>query len=145
MTGREWWGSVRDAASQIGAAEARLAALREPRGSGGHGVGSGIGDPTGRWAVQLAEAEASETKVVRALEQVVGDGLAACHRIGVIMDSQAAALVMESYYVDCLTWDKVADRAHVSRGTAIGIRKRAVELTDEVGIAHLVHGWACPE
>lgn len=144
MTGREWWDSVRDASSQIGAAEARLAALREPRGSGGHGVGSGVGDPTGRWAVQLADAEARLSKVVRELERVVGDGLAACSRVGAMMGQEAAA-VMEGYYIDCLTWEDVAYRCHVSASTARRIRDQALELTDVVGIAHLVHGWDCPE
>lgn len=140
MTGAEWWDSVRDAASQIGHAEARMAALREPRGSGGHGIGSGIGDPTGRWAIEICDNEEYLCRVTRELEGTVGDGLAACSRIGAMM-GQLDADVMEAYYIDCQTWRDVAYRCHVSESTAKRIRARAVELTDEVGIAHLVHGW----
>ena len=140
MTGAEWWDSVRDAASQIGHAEARMAALREPRGSGGHGIGSGIGDPTGRWAIAIADSERDLAMTVREMEGTVGDGLAACSRVGAIM-GQLAAEVMEARYIDCLTWEGVAYRCHVSESTAKRIRKDVVELTDEVGIVHLVHGW----
>lgn len=140
MTGAEWWEQVRRAASDIGHAESRLAALRMPRGSGGHGVGSGIGDPTGRWAIEIADSEARLSATVRELEGVVGDGLVACGRVGAMI-GQLAASVMEAYYVDCLTWDDVAEREHVSKRTAIRLRDRAVELTDVVGIAHMVHGW----
>lgn len=140
MTGAEWWDSVRDAASQIGHAEARMAALREPRGSGGHGIGSGIGDPTGRWAIEICNAEEDLCRVTRELEGIVGDGLAACSRIGAMM-GQLAADVMEARYIDCLTWGDVAYRCHVSESTSKRIRRDAVELTDEVGIVHMVHGW----
>ena len=140
MTGEEWWEQVRRAASDIGHAESRLAALRMPRGSGGHGVGSGIGDPTGRWAIEIADSEARLSATVRELEGVVGDGRAACNRVGAIL-GQLAANVMEAYYVDCLTWDDVAYRCHVSASTAKRIRKQAVKLTDDVGVAHMVHGW----
>ncbi len=140
MTAEEWWESVRDAASQIGHAEARMAALREPRGSGGHGIGSGIGDPTGRWAIAIADSERDLAATVREMEGIVGDGLAACSRVGAMM-GQLAAEVMEARHIDCLTWEGVAYRCHVSESTAKRIRRDVVKLTDEVGIVHLVHGW----
>lgn len=141
MTAEEWWGSVRQAAAEIGRAEARLAALREPRGgSGTHGRGTGTGDPTGRVAVAIADSERALSATVRELEGTVGDGLCACTRIGAMM-GQLAAAVMEGYYIDCLTWQQVADRNHVSRRSALDIRRRAIELTDTVGIVHMVHGW----
>lgn len=140
MTGREWWDSVREAASEIGRAEARLAALREPRGAGAPGAGGGVGDPTGRTAAALADCEAQLARVVRELEGTVGDGLAACARVGAMM-GQLAASVMEGRYVDCLTWAQVAEREHISPRSAYRIRDRALELTEAVGVAHLVHGW----
>ena len=59
MTGAEWWESVRMAASEIGRAEARLAAIREPGPSGAHGGPAGrVTDPTGRMAMAIVASEA---------------------------------------------------------------------------------------
>jgi hypothetical protein len=141
LTADEWWESVRTAALGIMAARDRLAALRAPKGSSGHGSAGGLAsDPTGRVAVAVADSESELGETVARLGPLVEDGRVAVVRIGAMMGATEAR-VMELRYVDALSWEEVSRRSYVSRRSCYRIRDRALELTEDVGVAHLLRGW----
>lgn len=74
------------------------------------------------------------------LGRIVQDAILACVRVGLMM-GPTAAKVMDARYVRCMTWAEVSRRCHVSQTHARDIARRAVELTETVGIVHMVDGW----
>lgn len=142
MTAQEWWDSVRDAAGRIAECEVRLAELGCERWASGAGRSSvGVhSDPVGRQAMDTVDGCAELSSEIAELGRIVQDAELACVRIGLMMGATAADVV-DARYVRCMTWAEVSRRCHVSQTHARDIARRAVELTDAVGIAHMVGGW----
>ena len=143
LTAQEWWDSVRDASGRIAECRARMDELRSQHWGGGVGGRSAVGDhsdPVGSQAVRTVDGIAELSSEVAELERLSTDGLRACVRVGAMM-GDLAAQVMDARYLGCMTWAEVSYRCHVSQTHARDISRRAVELTDAVGIAHMVGGW----
>ena len=143
MTAQEWWDSVRDAAGRIAECEVRMAELRCQRWGSGGGGRSQVGDhsdPVSRQAIASVDECAELSAEVARLDSLVQDGLRACARIGAMM-GDLAATVMDARYIGCMTWVDVSYRCHVSQTHARDVARRAVELTESVGITHMVGGW----
>ena len=118
---------------------AELGCERWASGAGRSSVGV-HSDPVGRQAMETVDGCAELSSEIAELGRIVRDAELACVRIGLMMGATAADVV-DARYLRCMTWAEVSRRCHVSQTHARDIARRAVELTDTVGIAHMVGGW----
>lgn len=127
--------SVAHAVTRMAVLRAEIAEIADggdPR-SGPRVHRPGLSDPTASSALRRMDAVEDKAKQLADCEGLIGEGLVLCANVRAGL-KDIYGEVLERFYVDCQSWEEVAEDLLVSARTCIRYRDAALEWCDGVGL-----------
>lgn len=144
MRAREVFGAARAAAARI--EEIQFLFEEGPCSGSGSAPGpkNAVGDPTARSAMWRVEDLADLEREMDACQEAVGEAMKLID--GVLMAwGRKSALVLESYYIDGMSWEDVADEVDMSKTQAMRHARVLCEWIDSMPPQSVLAGKGCAE